>query len=429
MTNLQRILYAAGQLGMMGLTRFVFQWVIKFASTEGPDGSVLLSAAAVGAVFLGFRIFDGITDPIAGVVSDGWIRKGRERRTLLWYSFALPPIGLALCFLPDHSMTEALRWTLVVAGLFVFFVGYTFYAIPYWSLIEDYSAGEDNRRRVLSTVLGAGLLLATGIGFVVSPGLVEAHGYLVGALAFAVPGGLLMVLPYFAKPSDAKLSVPEQTGEKTSLLRSLKIALGHRRFLSVLVLFSGSQMSFTIMTAAAPFIAEDLLGGTVADVALLLGPLLGTAIPCFIFVPRLSRAIGWERGLLFASLALGVVYLTAGGLGRAVIGTPLVTAMIIFGLGGPMCSVLLGLEGEAITACAKERGSDVVSTYFGVFNFIVKALNGVAMLLAGTLAELSRGDLGVVAVRLMAFSAASCLFICSITYFIIRPRSRVEVAP
>lgn len=423
MSTLQRLLYACGQVGMMGLTRYLFTWIINFSSSEGPDGGVLFSAAAVGAVFLGFRVFDGITDPVAGLVSDGWIRSGKQRRQLLWFAFALPPVGLALCFMSSHDMEQSLRWLFLIMGLLTFFVGYTFYAIPYWSLIDDYSCGNENDRRVLSTVLGAGLMIATGIGFIVSPGIVESHGFLVGAIAFAVPGGLLMVLPYFAQPSAVKVGMSSSEVEQP-LLRSLKLAFGHRRFLSVLVLFSGSQMSFTIMTAAAPFIAVEVLGGTVGDVSLLLGPLLGTAVLSFVLVPRISRKIGWERGLLFASLALGLIYCSSAALGRGLIGSPVTTAMIIFGLGGPMSAVLLGLEGEAITACARERGDDVVSTYFGVFNFIVKALNGVALLLAGVLVDLSRGELGVIAVRLMSVVAGCCLFLCAGGYFLIRPRKR-----
>lgn len=426
MTHSKRLLYACGQIGMMGLTRYLFTWIIDFSSRSGPEGAGLFSAAIVGAVFLGFRIFDGVTDPVAGLVSDGWVRRGRERRSLLWFSFLLPPVGLALCFLPDHGMSSGLRWVLLLAGLFVFFVGYTFYAIPYWSLIDDYSGRDDKLRRFLSTLLGVGMLLATGVGFVVSPGLIESHGFFIGALAFALPCSLLMVLPYFAKPRKIEPASEQQTSGRKPLLESVVTALRHRRFVALLIVFAGSQMSFTIMTAAAPFIAIDLLGGTRGDVAALLGPLLGTAILTFTIVPWISKRWGWERAYLVASLALAAVYACSGGLGLALIGTPLTTAMLIFGLGGPMTAVLLGLEGEAITDCARERGGDAVATYFGVFNFVVKALNGVALLVAGYLADLSQGDLGSTAVRMMSLVAGGCLFVCAIAYVLIKSRRPVE---
>lgn len=428
MNTVKRLLYAFGQIGMMGLTRYFFMWIIDFSRTTSPTGAALFAGTAVGAVVFGFRIFDGITDPVAGLVSDRWVRRGRERRKLLWYSLLVPPAGLALCFLPSHGMDPSLRWALLIAGLFIFFVGYTFYAIPYWSLIDDYSGDDHNERRLLSTILGAGLMIATGIGFVVSPLLVDRYGFAIGALLFAIPGGLMMTLPYFAQPKSLDPKTQQTTEkEQPALLESLRIALGHRRFVGLLILFSGSQMSFTIMTAAAPFIAVDLLGGSRSDVPLLLGPLLGGAVVSFVLVPKISRRIGWERGLMIASLGLAGVYGLSATLGSGLIGTPMTTAMVIFTLGGPMTAVLLGLEGEGITACARERGGDLVSTYFGVFNFVVKGLNGVALLIAGALADLTRTDWGITAVRLMGGAAGACLLICSVAYFFIRPKAPISI--
>jgi Na+/melibiose symporter-like transporter len=156
-----------------------------------------------------------------------------------------------------------------------------------------------------------------------------------------------------------------------------------------------------------------------------MGPFLATAIPAFIFVPRFSRMLGWEKAILIASLALGVAYAASAGLGEAWIGSKWLTASIVFALAGPMAAVLLGLEGEAITACARERGAaDCVSIYFGVFNFIVKALNGLAIYIAGWLLDLSKiPEYGTGAIRAMSLTAGGLLAVCVVIYLIIRPRS------
>ncbi len=425
---------------MMALARFFFTWILGFGDTtpapigsEGVTGSdlslgtlTLFSGAAIGVALIGFRIFDGITDPLAGIVSDLWVRRGRQRRSLLWSSIFIPPIGLALCFSPTHAMDPDTRWLLLAAGMFIFFVGYTFYAIPYWSLIEDYGRNSANERRVLSNLLGAGLVIATAIAGLASPLLVESYGYSKAALAFAIPAAVLMMLPYFAAPKGAQSSTSETPKRQTSLFAMLIDAFRHRRFVSVLVMFSGSQMSFTIVTAASVFIAQDLLGGSEADVVRIMGPFLATAIPAFILVPRFSRLLGWEKAILFASLALGLVYAASAGLGEAWIGSKWMTASIVFALAGPMAAVLLGLEGEAITACARERGAaDCVSIYFGVFNFIVKALNGLAIWIAGWLLDLSKiPDYGTAPIRAMSLTAGGLLALCVFIYFIIRPRRK-----
>ena len=71
--------------------------------------------------------------------------------------------------------------------------------------------------------------------------------------------------------------------------------------------------------------------------------------------------------------------------------------------------MLLGLEGEAITACADEAGGKVTSVYFGVFNFVIKFFNGVAVFLTTLLSDLSKGDAGDLAVRAMGIMAGCML--------------------
>ncbi len=408
------LLFGCGQLGMMALARFFFQWLLHFAANGSAPG---LAAATVGAAFFAFRIFDGVTDPLAGALSDGWVRKGRERRALLRYSFLLPAIGLVLVFAPAPSLSPLVNWLLLGIGMFTFFVGYTLYAIPYWSLLDDYSRGPSGTdtalRATLSNVLGAGLLAATAVGFVASPVLVDSFGYGWSAILFAVPCAALMLLPYFSQPATVGPPVPNE--KAPSLWQSFRLALTHRKFLAVIALFAGGQMSFTIMTAAAPFIATELVGGDLTDVAWLLGPFLGTALPSFALVPRLIKRAGWERSTLVATVMLGIVYGGTGVLGAAWVGTPLQSAMLVFAIGGPMAAVLLGLEGEAVIACASERGTHVTAVYFGVYNFVVKALNGVALLLTGVLSAL-RDDWGVLAVRSMGWLAGGLLFVGVLLY-------------
>jgi Na+/melibiose symporter-like transporter len=430
------IFFTLGQVGMMMLARFFFQWILDFAAApdEGTN-EALFPAATVGAVLLGFRIFDGVTDPVAGLLGDRWVRNGRPRQQLLWTAFLIPSVGLTLTFAPTHAMPELTRWMFLLAGMFIFFVGYTFYAIPYWSLVDDYAGSDPAVRTRLSNLLGAGLLIATGLGFVGSPVLVEMLGYRDAGLIFAVAAIPLMTLPYFAAPDDTEGSdhtddtnanAETDVGPSTrplppstpTGLEPLKLALTDVRFLAVIVLFGGSQMSLTIMTAAAPFIAVDLLEGSSGDVALLLGPLLATALPLMIFTPALSRRFGWRRAVVSATALLAVVYGGTGVLGGTLVVSPLVTAALLFACGGPMIAVLLGLEGEAITECARQRSPGVVSMYFGVYNFVVKALNGVAIFAAGYLAQQARGAWGVEAIRAMSAAAGAVLLLGFAAYLL-----------
>ena len=65
-----------------------------------------------------------------------------------------------------------------------------------------------------------------------------------------------------------------------------------------------------------------------------------------------------------------------------------------------------------------------MSVYFGVYNFVVKALNGVAIAGAGYLAEQARGDWGVAAVRAMSAAAGAVLLVGFAIYLVARVSAR-----
>ena len=425
------VLFMCGQLGIMLLARFFFQWLVFFCNQPISEKVTLLSVSIVGMVMFGFRIFDGVTDPIAGTLSDIWVKGGRERRQLLWYTSPLPALGLILCFLPSATDGETLRWIYLLSGMLLFFVGYTLYALPYWSLVGDYAQGDEQRRGKLSTLLGVGMLLATTVGFIVTPIMIDHFGYLNSAFILALLSIPLMIAPYFACPtsllkredqlqpkSKTQEEKHEKEGFKAQVLAFLAV-LKHRKFLSVICLFAGSQMSFTVMTIAAPFIACHLLGGTEKDVAFILGPLLFMAIPSSALVPKLSKNLGWERSVALACAGLGLVYFGSIGLGLDLVYSPIATAAVLFALGGPMVSILLGLEGEAITACAEEVNGGV-GIYFGVYNLIVKGANGFAFAITTFLAARVTEDPSQV--KLMGLSASLMLIFGLGSYFLLRPK-------
>jgi Na+/melibiose symporter-like transporter len=403
------LLFMLGQFGIMLLTRYLFQWLLKFSDTPTADG-VLFAAATVGAVFLGYRIFDGVTDPMAGALADWWVSTGRARQQLLLLSVPIAPLGLILTFIPTAAMSEVVRWVVLASGLFVFFVGYTIYAIPYWTLVEDYGKHADGGRRELSNMLGLGLILATIAGFVVTPLLISQLGYRDAAVAVALLSFVCMLAPLYAAPPTAANAPPPATITLAQTFHSFLGALQNRRFLALLALLAGSQMSFTVLTAAAPFIATDLLEGTEKDVSLLLGPLILTAVPMFYFSPKVSRALGWYRALVVFSLLLGGVYFLCSVLiGVTLIHSPVITTAVLFALAGPMIAVLLALDAEAITGCVGPEEKHAVAMYFGAYNLVIKTLNGVAVSLTGVLVGLSKGAWGAGAIRFMVIAAALLL--------------------
>ena len=87
---------------------------------------------------------------------------------------------------------------------------------------------------------------ATLSGFVISGDLSAEFGYREAALWFCGPALVLMALPYFAQPRNLK-KTKSPDGEEPIGLAAFVTAFKHRRFVRVLLIFAGSQMSFTVM--------------------------------------------------------------------------------------------------------------------------------------------------------------------------------------
>ncbi|MCB0318246.1 MAG: hypothetical protein KDD56_05775, partial [Bdellovibrionales bacterium] len=76
MSRKKLFLFILGQISIMSLARFFFQWILKFSTLE-INGSSLFPVSLVGITLFAFRIFDAVSDPLTGTFSDYWISKGK----------------------------------------------------------------------------------------------------------------------------------------------------------------------------------------------------------------------------------------------------------------------------------------------------------------------------------------------------------------
>src|SRR5690606_2638054 len=137
---------------------FVQFYFLNFATDV-----LLMSPAIVGGLFAAAKLWDAVSDPLVGSISDRarW-RLGRRRPFLL---AALPL--LALGFLPLWWVPAALDGALLVVwialALFVFYTGFTFYTLPHVALGAELSRDSHERTRLFAArqmSFTVGMLLA-----------------------------------------------------------------------------------------------------------------------------------------------------------------------------------------------------------------------------------------------------------------------------
>lgn len=106
-----------------------------------------ISAAAAGTMFFVTKMFDAITDPMVGILSDRTVTAwGRFRPYLLWGAIPFTITGIFTFYTPDFSPTGKLVYAYITYT--AVFMAYTFVNIPYGALMGVISSDPIERTSV-----------------------------------------------------------------------------------------------------------------------------------------------------------------------------------------------------------------------------------------------------------------------------------------
>lgn len=123
----------------------------------------LIPAGVAATMFLISRIFDGVNDPVMGMIADRTNTKwGKFRPYLLWLAVPFAVSGVLAFTVPDFGYTGKIIWA--YATFFLIMMLYTAINIPYTSLLGVISPDSNERTQVSSIKF----LFAFAAGIIVS---------------------------------------------------------------------------------------------------------------------------------------------------------------------------------------------------------------------------------------------------------------------
>lgn len=151
-------------LAVVGLTFYVFL-PKYYADVVG------VPLSSLGVIIIASRIWDALIDPVIGVLSDRTKLKAGRRRP--WVLFATLPLCLCFIFLviPPTTWTGEANTYWFACWTFLFFLFWTFVAVPYEALGAELSFSYDERTKLLGS-REAMVVLGT-LGAVLFPVLLE----------------------------------------------------------------------------------------------------------------------------------------------------------------------------------------------------------------------------------------------------------------
>lgn len=210
--------------------------------------TVGISPYWIGIIVLVARIWDAITDPIMGYISDRTNSKLGKRRIYLIISSPLILISMYFLFFPYGYSSTTLRIIAVLTSYLLFTMVQTSVMIPYYSLSSEISSDYQQRASYNSYRLGFSIF--SSILCVAVPGLIigmfgdETIGYQVMSVTF----GTLFALSVLITGLFAREEITSPKVENTFSVKTFIKPLSLKPFRQYLGMFLVLQMSMAIMS-------------------------------------------------------------------------------------------------------------------------------------------------------------------------------------
>ena len=275
-----------------------------------------LGFSLVGGLLLAARLFDVVTDPIVGALSDRWHSRWGRRRPWLVAGLPLMLVAMFQLFLPpaDAGPAHLLGWTLAL------YLGWTIVLLPYAAWGAELSTDYNERSRIVGAreaCIVVGTVLAAALPSVLPLFAADISGDARAESLAAIAWFCLFALPLAV--GTALLFVPEPAPSlagRVALLPGLRLIAANAPFRRLLVayLLNGAANAMTA-TLFLLFVSHVLQLPEQAGSLLLAYFLSGiVSVPIWVSISyRLGKAPAWAAGLALTSvLFLAVPFLGPG---------------------------------------------------------------------------------------------------------------------
>lgn len=376
------LVYSFPLLGVISSTMLVGFYLLKFATDI-----LLLSPLLIGSILLGARVWDALTDPLTGWLSDRTQTRFGRRRPW-FYGSAIPfAASLVMLWSPPSSLGENALSIWFGVSVLLFYTAYTTFRVPHMALGAELSAGYHDRTRVFGIAQAfecTGMLAAAGVLIF----LERAEDPRMFARWLAIGIGVFSA----ASMLWAARGLRERTsslgrGGGTPWQAFADVARNpHSRIL--LFVFLLEQLGFSGLVALFPYLSDYVLL-TPGDTGLYLLGAVGSAFASIPVWVAASRRYGKQQVWLWSVIAKLVTFASVVAVGPGD-GTLFLFFTMGFGfLHG--CGAVVGpsLKADVVDWDEAHTGERKEGAYFAAWNFAQKFAGGLAIYFVGLMLSLT----------------------------------------
>lgn len=430
MKNLTRSViwrYAIGQLGWPILSGLVSSWLVYFYQpdqaglAEGmkpfiPQGRVVFGAfTIIGLAGALGRLFDAVTDPLVGNLSDNC--KSRLGRRVPFLRYSALPFGLAtvLIFCAPANKISGVNTVWLFAFILLYYFLLTCYYTPYTSLIAELAKSQ-KEKLALSTCISLTFIVGTAISYLapavwtafVSCGLNRIAAMRLTFALFSALAVCFMLVPGFTL--NEKDYCQEGPAEKTAMFASLAKTFSNKNFR----FFVGQDVIYwfalTMFQTGLPFFVTALLRLPETYATAMFVGLTAASLLFYWPVNVLAKKFGKKKVVVAAFLFFAADFLFTGLCGtRLDIPQQAQAAIIVLAGAFPMAAFGIlpqAMVADVAQADAAATGQNRAGMFFAARTFAFKLGQSASMLAFTSLATISSASGG--GYRIVAVTASLC---------------------
>lgn len=414
--------------GVCDLGGNLFFTVNAFLLLNYLTDSVGIAAGLAGIVIMVGKVWDAITDPIVGYISDRTnTRWGRRRPYILFGSVPLCITMIIMFTNPGlSSQTQLCIWGIVVYCLLN--TAYTLVNIPYSALTPELTQDYNERTAlngyrfsfaIIGTLMGAGAALPIVNSFSDKDTGFSAMGAIFGVIMMVTA---LITFFVVKEPESAKREFTQ--GFFETYLRVFK----NKPFVIILISYALQITGITVASGVTIYYYKYIHNNeSMTTIAMLI--LLTTAM---IFIPisvLLARRIGkkmvFSLGMVIFSFGLIIIFFT----GHLMSAEYSLGIIAISGIGmGLIFAMPYAIVPDAIEYNYLLTGERTEGSFYGMWTFCLKigqavalGITGGVLALTGYIAEVAQTEQALFGIRLLFGPISVIFFIASIALLFFYP--------
>ena len=251
-----RVGWGLGSLSMSAMFNAISLLLLAFLIEV-----VGIPALTAGALILVSKIYDAVTDPLMGVLSDRTKSRWGRRRPYLMLGGILAGISFAIIFSVPVFESQTTLLIYIFVSLLLNATAYTVFNVPYLAMPAEMTDSYHERTSLMSfrvCAIAGGQLLSSVIGPII---IAKYGGGLFGHSMMSIVVGIAIIAICticFWSTHDAKFTV-RITDHNFTLRDQIRLAIENKPFFVLLMVKFTQLFGFSIFIAALPLLFTRIL--------------------------------------------------------------------------------------------------------------------------------------------------------------------------